>query len=166
MAINRQITKPIIKFWKLPENCWNFRKTINMKQLSIIILFALVAGSCQKGSSDVAKTGTSAGPVVTPAAPPPSANFRISNAINATSIWEMLKLTFENSSKNADSYFWDFGNGITSTDKIPQNIEFAPCSMTYTITLTVKSKDGQSSTFSAPYFVACSRGMGFGAHGE
>ena len=137
-----------------------------MKQLfTTIILAALIASSCQKSSNDIAKSATSSGSVVTPA-PPPTANFRISNAVNPTAVWEALKLNIDNSSKNAVSYLWDFGEGTTSTEKTPANFSFGTCGMTYTITLTVKNKDGQWATYSAPYTIYCSRGMGFGAHGE
>ena len=122
----------------------------------------LIVSSCQKSSSDAAKPKAIADPVVTTA--PPTADFKISNLANPGTVWEGLNLVIENSSQNGDSYLWDFGNGVTSTDKAPANVSLFPCGMTYTITLTVKSKSGQSMTYSAPYFILCSRGMGFGTH--
>jgi PKD repeat protein len=52
--------------------------------------------------------------------------------------------TLFNSSINADSSFWDLGNGEISTDK---NLVLTyPNSGTYTIKLTVKTPDGQNSS--------------------
>jgi len=48
-----------------------------------------------------------------------------------------------NTSINADSYLWDFGNGETSTDKIALG-EYKK-SGTYTLTLTATTKDGRKS---------------------
>jgi PKD repeat protein len=136
-----------------------------MKQLSTgLILLAVIVSSCQKSSNDAAKPKTPSSPVVV--TPPPVADFKISNAAGAGSVWEALTLNFDNSSTDADSYFWDFGNGTTSTEKNPSNVSLVPCGMSYTITLTIKNKSGQSATYSVPYGVLCSRGMGFGAHGE
>jgi PKD repeat protein len=129
-----------------------------------LILITTIVVSCQKDKSTTNSTTVS--PTQTVAVKPPTANFKISNAISSGSVWEELPLNFTNVSQNADSYYWDFGNGITSTDKAPSNISLAPCGFTYTISLTVKNKNGQSSTYSAPFAVVCSRGMGYGAHGQ
>jgi PKD repeat protein len=50
---------------------------------------------------------------------------------------------FQNDSQNASSYFWDFGNGTTSTEKSP-TLKL-PDAGTYTISLTVTNKDGKTS---------------------
>ena len=129
-----------------------------------LILIILIVVSCKKEkitSNSTTATVPAVQPVVIKS---PNAGFRISNAISPVSVWEGLNLSFDNISENADSYYWDFGNGITSTDRVPSNISLAPCGLTYTISLTVKSKDGQSSTYSVPYFVVCSRGMPFAIH--
>ena len=131
-----------------------------------LVLLIVILSSCQKSSSDVSKTASSTSVVGTPAAPPPSANFKINNTISPGNVWEALTLDIKNTSVNGDTYLWDFGNGTTSTDKVPSNFSLAPCGMTYTIKLTVTNKDGLSSTYSERYFVVCSRGMGYGAHGE
>jgi PKD repeat protein len=129
-----------------------------------LLLVILIITSCQKDKGTPnSVTGTSNQPTTVNA---PSAEFKISNSISSGSVWELLTLNFTNESKNADSYYWDFGNGITSTDKIPSNISLAPCGFTYTVSLTVKNKNGVSSTYATPIFVVCSRGMGFGAHGK
>jgi PKD repeat protein len=131
-----------------------------------LVLIAIIVISCQKSSSDTAKSVTSPTPVVTPVAPLPTANFKINNEVSPGNVWEAQTLDVVNSSQNGVSYLWDFGNGTTSTDKTPSNFSLAPCGLTYIVTLTVKNKDGQSATYSARYFVYCSRGMGFGAHGD
>jgi PKD repeat protein len=131
-----------------------------------LVLLIVILSSCQKSSSDVSKTASSTSAAGTTSAPLPSANFKINNTISPGNVWEALTLNFENTSTNGDTYLWDFGNGTTSTDKVPSNFSLAPCGMTYTIKLTVTNKDGQSSTSSSRYFVVCSRGMGYGAHGE
>jgi len=129
-----------------------------------LMLIAVIVISCQKDKgTSISITGTSNQPVVVK---PPTADFRISNAISSGNVWEALTLNLTNASQNADSYYWDFGNGVTSTEKTPSNISLAPCGFTYTISLTVKNKNGVSSTYSAPFNVVCSRGMGFGAHNQ
>ncbi|MBN2261528.1 MAG: PKD domain-containing protein, partial [Prolixibacteraceae bacterium] len=45
------------------------------------------------------------------------------------------QVNFQNKSKGATTYFWDFGNGNTSTDANPQAIYNSPG--TYTVTLTI-----------------------------
>jgi PKD repeat protein len=131
-----------------------------------LMLIAIIVCSCQKTSDALAKSATSSAPVVVPPPPPPIANFKINNEVSPGNVWEAQTLNIVNTSQNGDSYLWDFGNGTTSTDKTPSNFSLAPCGLTYTVTLTVKNKSGQSATYSAPYFVYCSRGMGLGAHGE
>jgi len=127
-----------------------------------LILITITVISCQKEKGGPVATPVSVTPPVL--VKPPNADFKITNAASSGNVWEGLSLSFDNSSQNADSYYWDFGNGTTSTDKIPSNISLLPCGFTYTISLTVKNKDGQSSTYSAPFFVLCSRGMPFAIH--
>ncbi|HKC37118.1 MAG TPA: hypothetical protein VKB95_13680 [Chitinophagaceae bacterium] len=127
-----------------------------------VILITIIVISCQKekGGPD-AIPASSTLPVMVK---PPNADFKITNMPSSGNVWEGLNLSFDNSSQNADSYYWDFGNGTTSTEKIPSGISLVPCGFTYTISLTVKNKDGQSSTYSAPFLVLCSRGMSFAIH--
>lgn len=54
--------------------------------------------------------------------------------------------TLINSSKNADSVFWDLGDGRTSNDR--QIILSYPKSGSYTIKLTVKNNEGQKAFYS------------------
>ena len=74
---------------------------------------------------------------------------------------------FKNNSANADSYFWDFGNGVTSTEKVPTNISFVPCGGNYTITLKVSNRKGETATYAHAYEIQCRgrfAGSGKGHH--
>ncbi len=60
--------------------------------------------------------------------------------------------TFTNTSTNADSYLWNFGDGTTSTAVSPTKSEFVlhsevPCSASFVITLTA-TKGTKSATVS------------------
>lgn len=58
------------------------------------------------------------------------------------------KVVFLNTSENADSYFWDFGDGTTSTVKNP--IKIYTATGDYLVTLTAKySKTGETKTYSS-----------------
>jgi PKD repeat protein len=132
-----------------------------MKQLCMIFLVLFViAISCQKSS--VSTNEAKPNPTnnnVTAVAAAPTAGFKISNAANPSAVWVALPLVFENTSQNAQSYLWDFGDGTTSTQKIPGNVYYGICGMSYTITLTATNSQGQSATYTSPYTVYCSRGM-------
>ncbi len=54
-------------------------------------------------------------------------------------------INFENTSKNATSYAWDFGDGNTSTDENPTH-SFTNKDSTYTVKLTATNKDGSADT--------------------
>jgi hypothetical protein len=65
-----------------------------------------------------------------------TANFSLSK--------EGLTVTFSNLSTNADSYFWDFGDGSTSTEVNPVHV-YSPASegsYAYTVTLTAYGPGG------------------------
>ena len=53
-------------------------------------------------------------------------------------------VTFINASSNAETYFWDFGDGTTSTEINPNNVY---ATGTYTIVLTAKNAAGGEDTF-------------------
>jgi PKD repeat protein len=111
-------------------------------------------------TADTTKTNASNNNNSVPATvAPPTAGFKITNEASTAAVWEALILKFENTSENAVSYSWDFGNGVTSTEKLPANFYYGTCGLTNTITLTVKNSAGQTATISAPYTVFCSRGM-------
>jgi hypothetical protein len=147
-----------------------FIKITGMKQLYISLLLLITVAimvSCSKKSELVAAPSKPSPPpsVVTTPGTPPTASFKINNTFNNTpgSVLEGATLVFENTSTNADTYVWDFGDGNTSADKTPANFSFYMCSMTYMVSLTAMNKSGQSSTAVVPYFVVCSRGVGAGA---
>lgn len=73
-----------------------------------------------------------------PATPAPVANF--SHAIDANN---PLSVTFTNTSTNAESYSWDFGDGNTSTDANPTHVYEE--GGTYSVTLTA-SREGLNDT--------------------
>ena len=72
---------------------------------------------------------------------PPSAGFDI-----AQSEVNFLEYAFTNTSKQATSYEWDFGDGNTSTEASPTHIYDAPAE--YTITLTASNDVGLTTTLS------------------
>jgi PKD repeat protein len=56
-----------------------------------------------------------------------------------------LSITFKNSSKNADKYYWDFGNGNTSAEKNPK--AYFEKAGQYTVTLIASNADRMKNTF-------------------
>lgn len=72
---------------------------------------------------------------------PPSAGFNIEQSES-----NFLEYTFTNTSTNATSYEWDFGDGNMSTEESPTHV-YASANE-YTITLTATSDVGLSTTFS------------------
>jgi hypothetical protein len=103
------------------------------KLFAIVALFATVLfASCKKEES--------ANPV---------SSFTISP--NDT-LYDNETFTFTNTSTNADSYLWNFGDGTTSTAVNPTKSEFVllsehPCSVPFIITLTA-TKGTKSATVS------------------
>lgn len=124
-----------------------------MKHLLAFLMLTFIISSCKKGSEAI-NSNTSSALAVTP---PPTATFKITNS-NEHGVLEANILDFENTSKNGDSYTWDFGDGTSSSDKIPANFFYGTCGATHTITLTVKNKAGKTATFSEFYHVVCTRG--------
>ena len=70
---------------------------------------------------------------------PPSVGFS-----SAQSSTNYLEYTFTNSSTNAISYEWDFGDGNTSTEESPTHVYATPD--IYTVTLTATSESGLSAS--------------------
>lgn len=60
-------------------------------------------------------------------------------------------LTFNNDSRNAESYQWDFGDGTSSTDPNPRHRYFA--SGNYTVTLTASDAKGKTKTTTSKVIV-------------
>jgi hypothetical protein len=116
----------------------NFMKN-TIKIFGIVALFATVLfASCKKDET----------------VPAPEANFAISP--NDTLKYGET-FTFTNTSTNADSYLWNFGDGTTSTAVNATKSDFgsAPegsCYVSFVIALTA-SKNGKSSTVSKTVYV-------------
>lgn len=78
----------------------------------------------------------------------PKAGFTVDGFNALSSSPDTLKMgpydlaTLSNTSENADSYLWDFGNGTTSKEKT--TILQYPSAGIYTLTLTVTTKQGQT----------------------
>ena len=72
---------------------------------------------------------------------PPSVGFS-----SAQSSTNFLEYTFTNSSTNAVSYEWDFGDGNTSTEVSPTHVYATPDK--YTVTLTATSAEGKTASLS------------------
>ncbi|MBB3699321.1 PKD domain-containing protein [Flammeovirga yaeyamensis] len=92
-------------------------KMFNLKSVSVLFALMLVFWSCEE-DQDITKVEVSA---------------------SFTSEVEGLKATFTNTSENATSYEWDFGDGNTSTEKNPSNTYEAGGD--YTVTLTAYGED-------------------------
>jgi len=95
------------------------------------------------------------------AAPNPalSASFSINNP-NST-VNEKSPVFLTNHSTNAVSCYWEFGNGNTSTEAVP-NLSYQKCGI-YTIKLTVTGSDGSTKTAQHEITSLCIFG---GVHGS
>lgn len=66
---------------------------------------------------------------------------------------DFMKVSFENKSTNGESYYWEFGDGTTSTEETPVH-EYAIAG-DYTVTLKVNSAAGYSDVYKGePIYVA------------
>ncbi len=84
------------------------------------------------------------------------ANFTVDN--NQNTLLEKETLLLTNNSINAVSYHWDFGNGVTSTEAIP---EYKYQIHGYrTVTLTITDAQGNSHATSKEILVLCLYGGG------
>lgn len=106
-------------------------KTSIIKKICLSAFVAFAATSCQK---DQVFTSN-----VVDGAKPASA-FTYNNAANA------LVVTFTSTSTSATSYYWQFGDGTTSTDAAP--VHTYPTAAKYTVTLKVNSAAGYATTSS------------------
>lgn len=84
----------------------------------------------------------------------PVAGFTIGNAVNNV-VGEARTLEISNTSANAYAYYWDFGNGTSSTEQTPSF--FYPMHGNYTITLKVTGANGRTSTITKDVTVFCGR---------
>jgi len=114
-----------------------------MKQLFISLLCIALITGCKK-------SGTSA-----TTDPEPIANFAITNTVEAGVVMEDVEMLFDNQSLNAESYEWDFGNGITSAERNPRGVVLRPCGRNHTIRLTVRTRSGRTAVIIRTIFVRC-----------
>lgn len=92
------------------------------KRLSLLLSSAVVA---------VLMTGCAEDPVL------PTAGF----TIDPSEITEYDEVSFENTSTDADTYAWDFGDGSTSTETSPTHIYKSAGN--FTVTLVATNADGE-----------------------
>jgi PKD repeat protein len=105
------------------------------KVLSFLTFFVFSFSACKKDN--------------TVAGPAPVADFSLATAYLSNDTSQLITMaaydgfSLNNNSANADTYFWDFGNGTTSTDKAP--VASYSKSGSYTLKLTASAKDGRKS---------------------
>jgi hypothetical protein len=105
-----------------------------MNKLLISILLAVVISGCNKAGNPANDD------------PIPTASFKINNTIAVDTIMENTIVEFENDSRNADSYEWDFGNGTVSSERTPVGMMFRQCPRVHEIRLVVRTRRGRTST--------------------
>jgi PKD repeat protein len=109
-----------------------------MRDVYIILALVLLGAAC--GKNPVFPSGVVSGPH-------PTASFTMSpDPSNAQEIH------FTSTSANAQSYYWQFGDGTTSTDSLP--VHTYAVAATYTIILVTRSAAGYSATDTVRTLVA------------
>lgn len=104
-----------------------------MKKIFLALsLISLGLSSCSSDNNEVP----------TKASETAVANFKV--ATKDGTVNEQQTFTFENDSKNAVSYLWDFGDGETSKEKVP-TYAYPSCGY-YTVKLTVTDANGKTNT--------------------
>ena len=81
---------------------------------------------------------------------------QLPNIISGVYVTEGKNLKIENLSENAVSYTWDFGNGVHFESKTPGKVDYTPCGVLYTITLTAINSAGEKSVSTKVVQVLCS----------
>jgi hypothetical protein len=114
-----------------------------MKQLLLSLLCIVLISSCKKSGTSVTSD------------PEPVANFAITNTVEADVVMEGTVIEFDNRSLNADSYEWDFGDGITSAERNPRGVVLRPCGRTHTIRLRVRTRSGRTAVIIRTILVRC-----------
>ena len=117
-----------------------------MKKLLIPILFAVIISGCNKAGKSENTINDD---------PIPTASFRITNTVADETILEGSAINFENNSQYADSYEWDFGNGMMSAERTPVGIILRNCPRTQEIRLIVRTRRGRSATHIRTINVRC-----------
>lgn len=128
-------------------------KLIVMKTTLIgLLVTAITLSACSKSGDMGQNNGTTINN--SEAAQKPVAGFTIGNAVNNV-VGEARTLEISNTSANGYLYYWDFGNGTTSTEQTPSF--FYPIHGNYTITLKVTGYNGRTSTITKDLTVFCGR---------
>lgn len=126
-----------------------------MKKIFVIVTAILIVQTgCNKKSTGAAEEALS-----------PTAEFRITNPVYDGVLLEGNILDISNTSLNGNKYLWDFGNGITSTKAIPDDVFYVPCGGQYDISLTVTNKNGVSATSKQHVFIMCRGRMAHNSSG-
>ncbi|MFT3795353.1 PKD domain-containing protein [Flavobacterium sp.] len=115
-----------------------------MKKMIFAATLGLVLCSCNADDElvqDAAQTGSSAA----------VADFKLTKP-NALFL-EGTQMELVNTSKNAKSYQWDFGDGTTSEEATPHHL-FPKCG-TYNVKLTVTDANGELASVEKPVDVFC-----------
>ena len=109
--------------------------------LTVTLILAAIFTGCSKNQAEVTETTT----------PKVVANF--SAMSDGGQYKELTTVQFKNTSVNAVSYTWDFGNGIVYTEKEP--VFTNPHCGVYHITLTAKDAKGNASETSQDVVINC-----------
>lgn len=125
--------------------------------LTVLIGFAYGCNKHQDSNTYSEKASVQPGSVNTDASKP-SVSFKINNKINDSTLLEANLLDFQVIAKNAVSYHWDFGDGQTSTDKVPVFF-YTSCSSKFNVSLTVANSRGETAVYTQPFWVMCCRGF-------
>jgi len=97
---------------------------IMKKKLSLLVLALIMLIGCSKDDPK----------------PKPDASFTYEKVIAAAKDYNEMKTYFTNTSEDAVSYSWDFGDGTTSTDINPEHI--FPANGNYNVTLSATNSGG------------------------
>ena len=108
-----------------------------MNKLLLSVLLAVVISGCNKTGNDENAANND---------PTPTASFMIKNTVAAETVLEGSAIDLQNTSQNADSYEWDFGNGMVSTERTPVGIVLRQCPRTQEIRLVVRTRRGRTAT--------------------
>lgn len=87
--------------------------------------------------------------------PIPTAEFRINNTVADDVVLEGTVISITNTSRNAESYEWDFGNGVVYTDRTPSGVVLRQCPRTQQIRLLVRTRNGRTATVIRTITVRC-----------
>ena len=114
-----------------------------MNKLLLTALLAVIISSCDK-SATVANED-----------PIPVADFRISNSVAPDAVIDGDAIQIVNNSQHAQTYEWDFGDGVVSAERTPAGVSLRRCPRTQDIRLTVRTRTGRTATIIRTITVRC-----------